>query len=128
MLCPEEGGPYLVKPLFFGSVLAWAAAPHRDGFVLEKTRSGVRMRGRFGGTVVTMERDGNLVQYSGDGFNIALDPSDVAATVTAHEYASIAQMCGSMSYQAVPDTNAYERGNYMKVLSSFTLKGGIFDD
>src|ERR1700722_4411865 len=36
----------------------------------------------------------------------------------AHEYASIAEMCGYMSYAAVPDTNAYERGNYMKVLSS----------
>ena len=37
VLCPEDGGPYLAKPLFFGSVVAWAAA-HRDGFVLEKTR------------------------------------------------------------------------------------------
>jgi dihydroorotate dehydrogenase (fumarate) len=46
----------------------------------------------------------------------------------AHEYASIGQMCGSMSHQAVPDANAYERGNYMKVLSSFTLKGGRSDD
>ncbi|HEY1931499.1 MAG TPA: dihydroorotate dehydrogenase-like protein [Acetobacteraceae bacterium] len=46
----------------------------------------------------------------------------------AHEYASIAQMCGSMSYQAVADTNAYERGNYMKVLSSYSVKGSRFDD
>jgi hypothetical protein len=46
----------------------------------------------------------------------------------AHEYASIAEMCGSMSDDAVPDTNAYERGNYMKVLSSYTLKTGAFND
>ncbi len=45
-----------------------------------------------------------------------------------HEYASIAEMCGCMSYDAVPDTNAYERGNYMKVLSSYTLKTGAADD
>ena len=38
-----------------------------------------------------------------------------------HEYASVAEMCGSMSYNAVPDPTAYERGNYMKVLGSYTL-------
>jgi dihydroorotate dehydrogenase (fumarate) len=53
---------------------------------------------------------------------------DLRDWLDAHEYASIAQMCGSISYQAVPDTNACERGNYMKVLSSFTLRGGSFDD
>jgi dihydroorotate dehydrogenase (fumarate) len=46
----------------------------------------------------------------------------------AHEYASIAEMCGSMSYDAVADVNAYERGNYMKVLSSYTLKAGALRD
>jgi dihydroorotate dehydrogenase (fumarate) len=38
-----------------------------------------------------------------------------------HEYASVAEMCGSMSHNAVPDPTAYERGNYMKVLGSYTL-------
>ena len=38
-----------------------------------------------------------------------------------HEYASVSEMCGSMSYNAVPDPTAYERGNYMKVLGSYTL-------
>lgn len=39
-----------------------------------------------------------------------------------HEYESISQMCGSMSQRNVPDPTAYERANYMKVLSSYTLK------
>ena len=38
-----------------------------------------------------------------------------------HEYTSVQQMCGSMSQGAVPDPAAFERGNYMKVLSSYTL-------
>ena len=38
-----------------------------------------------------------------------------------HEYASVSEMCGSMSYNAVPDPTTYERGNYMKVLGSYTL-------
>ena len=36
-----------------------------------------------------------------------------------HEYVSIAQMRGSMSQQAVAEPAAFERANYMKVLSSY---------
>jgi dihydroorotate dehydrogenase (fumarate) len=39
-----------------------------------------------------------------------------------HEYASIAQMQGSMSRRAVAEPAAFERANYMKVLSSYTLR------
>lgn len=39
-----------------------------------------------------------------------------------HEYESLRQMQGSMSYQSVADTAAFERGNYMKVLSSYALE------
>ncbi|HVB98505.1 MAG TPA: dihydroorotate dehydrogenase-like protein [Candidatus Dormibacteraeota bacterium] len=40
-----------------------------------------------------------------------------------HEYESIRQMQGSMARRSVPDPAAYERGNYMQVLSSYALKG-----
>ncbi len=39
-----------------------------------------------------------------------------------HEYASIRQMRGSLSRRSVPDPSAFERGNYIKTLSSFTLR------
>ena len=39
-----------------------------------------------------------------------------------HEYESITQMCGSMSQKNVPNPGAYERGNYMRVLSSYALR------
>ncbi len=45
-----------------------------------------------------------------------------------HEYSSIQQMCGSMSHGSVPDPTAFERGNYMKVLSSYTLRANVFND
>lgn len=38
-----------------------------------------------------------------------------------HEYHSIRQMTGCMSQSAVADPAAFERGNYMKVLSSYSL-------
>lgn len=45
-----------------------------------------------------------------------------------HEYSSVQQMCGSMSHGAVPDPTAFERGNYMKVLSSYALRANLFND
>jgi dihydroorotate dehydrogenase (fumarate) len=41
-----------------------------------------------------------------------------------HEYDSIKQMPGSMSCNAVPHPGAFERANYMKVLSSYATKVG----
>jgi dihydroorotate dehydrogenase (fumarate) len=40
----------------------------------------------------------------------------------AHEYESIAQMQGSMSYRSVREPAAFERANYMKVLSSYVQR------
>jgi dihydroorotate dehydrogenase (fumarate) len=39
-----------------------------------------------------------------------------------HEYSSIRQMQGSMSRQSAARTTAFERANYMKVLSSYTIR------
>src|ERR1700690_2398484 len=39
-----------------------------------------------------------------------------------HEYASISQMRGSMSYRSVPRPDVYERLNYMRVLNSYALR------
>jgi dihydroorotate dehydrogenase (fumarate) len=40
-----------------------------------------------------------------------------------HEYESIRQMQGSMSQRAVADPAAFQRANYVRVLSSYGLKG-----
>jgi dihydroorotate dehydrogenase (fumarate) len=45
-----------------------------------------------------------------------------------NEYSSVQQMRGSMSHGAVPDPSSFERGNYMKVLSSYTLRANVFND
>lgn len=46
---------------------------------------------------------------------------DLEAWMTEREYASIAQMRGSMSQQHVGDPAAFERANYMRTLQSFRL-------
>ena len=40
--------------------------------------------------------------------------------MTEREYTSVKQMKGSLSQQACPDPAAFERGNYMKALTSFS--------
>jgi dihydroorotate dehydrogenase (fumarate) len=47
---------------------------------------------------------------------------DLAAWMESHEYDSIRQMQGSMSYRSVRQPAAFERANYMKVLSSYALR------
>jgi dihydroorotate dehydrogenase (fumarate) len=48
--------------------------------------------------------------------------TDLIRWMEQHEYESIGQMRGSLSRRAVPDPSAFERGNYIKTLSSFTLR------
>ncbi len=82
VLCPEDGGPYKTKPLFFGSLEAFETAPHRDGFFVEPGDGGAVMHGRFAGDVVRIERTSARLRYSGRGFDLSLDPDDVAGSVS----------------------------------------------
>ncbi|MBI4841001.1 MAG: dihydroorotate dehydrogenase-like protein [candidate division NC10 bacterium] len=50
--------------------------------------------------------------------------ADLLAWMEEHEYTSIRQMQGSMSYRSVANPSAFERANYMKVLSSYALRTG----
>jgi dihydroorotate dehydrogenase (fumarate) len=48
--------------------------------------------------------------------------SDLVRWMEEHGYDSIHQMRGSLSRRAVPDPTAFERGNYIKTLSSYTMR------
>ncbi len=48
--------------------------------------------------------------------------ANLVAWMEAHEYASIRQMQGSMSYRSVAEPAAFERANYLRVLSSYVLR------
>jgi putative selenate reductase len=82
VLCPEDGGPYAVKPLFFGTRTAFDSAS-RDGFTLSRTDDGLVMVARFAGRILTLEtKPGDpRVRYSGEGFDLGFDPADPAGTV-----------------------------------------------
>ena len=44
---------------------------------------------------------------------------ELAEWMSKHEYKSIQQMKGSLSQKSVSEPAAFERANYMKVLSSY---------
>jgi len=52
--------------------------------------------------------------------------AEIIRWMEEHEYESINQMCGSMNQRNVPDPAAYERANYMRVLSSYALRSEAF--
>ena len=47
VFCPEDGGPHIEKPRFFGSLESWRRAAPLTGFVLTKEADAVVLRGRM---------------------------------------------------------------------------------
>ncbi len=62
-----------------------------------------------------------LLQHGIGWLRTILD--DLAIWMEENGYESIRQMQGSMSLRSVGDAAAFERGNYMKVLRSYSLRG-----
>jgi putative selenate reductase len=55
--CPEEGGPYLEKPRFFGTLDGWHRWRERDGFFLAREGEDVRVWARLRGREYALEID-----------------------------------------------------------------------
>ena len=53
--------------------------------------------------------------------HVATVRQEMLTWMEEHEYESVTQMRGSLAQKAVPNPGAYERGNYIKVLSSYAL-------
>jgi putative selenate reductase len=58
--CPEDGGPYIEKPRFFGSLEAWKALSGRDGFFAERVDSIDAIWARIRGVEYHLEVDRSL--------------------------------------------------------------------
>ncbi|MFQ5505190.1 MAG: 4Fe-4S dicluster domain-containing protein, partial [Planctomycetota bacterium] len=76
VFCPEDGGPYLVKPRFFGSLSDWRRYADLDGFFLERSGERELVLGRIQGNECRLETDGNTLVYSGEGFELLIQSLD----------------------------------------------------
>jgi putative selenate reductase len=75
VFCPEEGGPYKVKPRFFGA-RATFDADALDGFLVEKDPRGRSvMNARMDGTrlKLVVDRDGGRATFSDDAIFCEID-------------------------------------------------------
>ncbi len=81
VFCPEDGGPYRIKPRFFGEESAWLADRPRDGFHVTRTSAGLAVRGRFSGKEYRLELDAQNAHYEGDGFRLRFVESAVVETL-----------------------------------------------
>jgi putative selenate reductase len=59
VFCPEDGGPYIEKPRFFGSHEAFRALPVRDGFFAARAAEGSFIVGRMRGREYRLDVDGS---------------------------------------------------------------------
>jgi putative selenate reductase len=72
VFCPEDGGPYVLKPRFFGSRAQFALHEDRDGFFVERLSSGFEVLGRFQGQGFGARVEGDHATYTGEGFEVVL--------------------------------------------------------
>jgi ferredoxin len=75
VFCPEDGGPYLEKPLLFGSDDAWRRAAPIAGFVLTRDAGRDVLRGRFDGGERAIARalDGETATFETDLARLTID-------------------------------------------------------
>ncbi len=69
--CPEEGGPFRVKPRLFDSRAAFGAAAPGDGILIEE--EGRRISARFGGLAHELERGAKEARFSDGVIEAGLD-------------------------------------------------------
>jgi putative selenate reductase len=80
VFCPEVGGPYQVKPRFFGTFEDWRGMAHLDGFYLERTAQGDHVWCRHEGLELELVWEGPRATFSGPGFEIHFDSADPEGT------------------------------------------------
>jgi putative selenate reductase len=81
VFCPEDGGPYLVKPRFFGSEEAFRARQEVDGFWMTRRGGRDRALARVGGREATVEIEDGRATFAGPGFAVRFDAADPEGTI-----------------------------------------------
>ena len=82
VFCPEDGGPYIIKPRFFGTLADFELFAKLDGFFLAKGEESHVIHGRFGGRSFRREKaPTGPVKYEGEGFSLTLDEKDPLTTL-----------------------------------------------
>jgi putative selenate reductase len=107
VFCPEDGGPYVWKPTFYGTAQAFEEAAPRNGFYLDH---GPALRARIDGQERRLEHlDSSLIGYRRDDIKVRVDPFKPLATINGtcppsskidlNELAILSALLTAVSYQ-----------------------------
>jgi putative selenate reductase len=108
IFCPEDGGPYLLKPRFFGSEASFLRFAAHDGVHVSRGAGKDLVLGRFNGKALRLERSGERARFSGEGFEVECAAADPEGTLR-----------GSAEPQAVIDLT------WLRVMDH--LRGAVLD-
>ncbi len=118
VFCPEDGGPYVLKPRFFGSEEAWRRLPAQDGFFVQRRGERDVVLGRFSGAEYRIEVAGRHVSYSGHGFAVQFDADDPPGTMAGHAEADVDLTFFELMNRLRRALLASSEVNYVNCLSS----------
>ena len=89
IFCPEDGGPYVLKPRFFGSRESFREFSNHDGFFIERNNGGDTVLARFSQDEYESTLMNGEVQFSGPGFNIRFSADNPEKTVSGEAETSV---------------------------------------
>jgi putative selenate reductase len=76
VFCPEDGGPYIEKPRFFGSQEAFRATPVRDGFFAARAAEGAWILGRIRGREYRLDVKGEAGTFTDGALTVEVRHPD----------------------------------------------------
>ncbi len=89
VFCPEDGGPYAIKPRFFGSLAEWKKHATLDGFFVERAGAEDRIHGRIRGIEYVLIAIDDQAHFSGVGFELECRLPDLERTLAGRAGASV---------------------------------------
>jgi putative selenate reductase len=85
VFCPEDGGPYVVKPHWFGGRASFEAEPRLDGFYLEsRDEIAGRVRGR--GVRLAIDRAGGTARFEDEAAALSVAIARAGLRLLAWEH------------------------------------------
>jgi putative selenate reductase len=82
IFCPEDGGPYLMKPRFFARETTFREADPLEGFFVERTGETDRVLARFPTGEFELEVRQGEWTFRGKDFELRFDPDRPEATIS----------------------------------------------
>ena len=89
IFCPEDGGPFVLKPRFFGNLESFKNFSSHDGFFVEKDNNVEKVYARFDGHEYLLSIKGESIIYTGPDFNIRFSKDDPLSTISGEAKSSV---------------------------------------